>query len=148
MTEAGTSPDAPIDSPTDWVKAHIDEYVATGGEQGHVWRGVPTLLLTYQGAKTGTWRRTALIYGTDGDAYVLVASKGGAPAHPAWYEALLTNPSARLQVGPDVFDVRARTAGEEERARLWPAMAAIWPQYDDYQQATDREIPVVVLERA
>jgi deazaflavin-dependent oxidoreductase (nitroreductase family) len=148
MPDAGTTPDDPIDSPTDWVKAHIDEYVASGGEQGHIWRGVPTLLLTYQGAKSGQWRRTALIYGTHGDDLVLVASKGGYPEHPAWYEALDANPRARVQVGPDVYDVDARTVDADERARLWPGMSQIWPQYDEYQAKTDREIPVVALRRA
>ncbi len=81
----GSSPDQPIDSPSGWVKEHIDRYVATDGKDGHEWNGTTALLLTYQGAESGLWRRTALIYGESGGAYALVASKGGAPADPAWY---------------------------------------------------------------
>jgi deazaflavin-dependent oxidoreductase (nitroreductase family) len=126
---------------------HVRRYRETGGEVGHVWNGVPTLLLTTTGRKTGNETTTPLIYGRDGDAYVIVASKGGAPEHPGWYRNLSKTPEVELQVGPDVFAARARTAGPEERERLWRTMAEIWPAYDDYAQKTDREIPVVVLER-
>jgi deazaflavin-dependent oxidoreductase (nitroreductase family) len=141
------SPEEVVDSPTGWVADHIREYTESDGEQGHHWRGVPTLLLTVQGRKSGVWRRTALIYGVDGDKYVLVASKGGAEAHPLWYLNLVANPEVELQVGAEKFTARARTAEGEERARLWDDMAKIWPAYNDYKQKTDREIPVVVLER-
>lgn len=136
-----------VDSPTPWVNEHMQRYLATGGEDGHEWKpGVPTLLLTTRGRKSGLLRRTALIYGRDGDAYVVVASRGGAPTHPAWYLNLTADPQVRVQVGAEEFDARARTATPEERARLWPDMARIWPAYDDYQRRTDREIPVVILE--
>lgn len=127
---------------------HVDRYRATDGEEGHEWRGVHTLLLTTTGRRSGEDRTTPLIYGEDGDGYVIVASKGGAPKHPAWMKNLEADPSAQVQVGPDRFAARARVAEGEERERLWQRMAGIWPDYDRYQQKTDREIPVVVLERA
>jgi deazaflavin-dependent oxidoreductase (nitroreductase family) len=127
---------------------HVRRYRETGGEVGHIWNGVPTLLLTTTGRRSGNPTTTPLIYGRDGENYVVVASKGGAPEHPGWYRNLAKTPEVELQVGPDVFAARARTAEPEERERLWRTMAAIWPAYDDYAQKTDREIPVVVLERA
>ncbi|MFI7026050.1 nitroreductase family deazaflavin-dependent oxidoreductase [Micromonospora sp. NPDC049900] len=137
-----------VDSPTDWVADHIDRYVETDGAEGHEWQpGVFTLLLTTRGRRSGALRRTALIYGRDGDAYVVVASQGGAPRHPAWYLNLLADPEAQVQVAAERFTARARTATPEEKERLWPGMAAIWPAYDDYQTKTDRDIPVVLLER-
>jgi deazaflavin-dependent oxidoreductase (nitroreductase family) len=135
------------DSPTGWVAQHIREYVETDGRKGHQWRGVPTLLLTTRGRKTGLRRRTALIYGKDGDNYIVVASRGGHSKHPAWYLNLVENPEVEVQVEADKFSARAHTASAEEKARLWPLMASIWPAYDDYQAKTEREIPVVVLER-
>ncbi|MFI9010486.1 nitroreductase family deazaflavin-dependent oxidoreductase [Actinosynnema sp. NPDC053489] len=137
------------DSPVEWVNEHIRKYVETGGEQGHEWQpGVFTLLLTTVGRKSGKPRRTALIYQPHGDAYVVVASYGGAPEHPAWYRNLLERNEAEVQVKSDVFRARARTATGEERAELWKLMTEVWPAYDEYARKTDREIPVVVLERA
>ena len=141
-------PDEVVDSPSPWVADHIREYTESGGEQGHEWRGVPTLLLTARGRKSGVWRRTALIYGRDGDNYVIVASKGGDPKHPLWYLNLLDNPDVGLQVGADKLTARARVAEGDERARLWDVMAQIWPDYNAYQTRTDRQIPIVVLEPA
>lgn len=141
-------PDEVVDSPSPWVADHIREYTESGGRQGHEWRGVPTLLLTARGRKSGVWRRTALIYGRDGDNYVIVASKGGDPKHPLWYLNLLDNPDVGLQVGADKLTARARVAEGEERARLWDVMAQIWPDYNAYQTRTDRQIPIVVLEPA
>jgi deazaflavin-dependent oxidoreductase (nitroreductase family) len=135
------------DSPTGWVNEHIRRYVDSDGEDGHDWRGVPTLLLTTVGRKTGRRRRSALIYGRDGDRYLLVASQGGADAHPAWYLNLVEHPEVELQVGPDRYPAVARTASPDEKPALWKAMTAIWPAYDDYQKKTDRQIPVVILER-
>lgn len=134
------------DSPSQWVADHIRDYVETGGEKGHDWRGAPTLLLTTRGRKTGRLRRTALIYGRMGDAYVVVASKGGAPQHPMWYLNLKANPDVQVQVGPDVFDAVARDATDDERPFLWEQMVSIWPAYDDYQEKTTRRIPLVVIE--
>jgi deazaflavin-dependent oxidoreductase (nitroreductase family) len=126
---------------------HVRRYRETGGEVGHIWNDVPTLLLTTTGRRTGEQRTAPLIYGQDGDAYVVVASKGGAPQHPAWYLNLAADPEVELQVGDEVFPARARTAAGDERTRLWQLLAGIWPAYDEYATKTDREIPVVVLER-
>lgn len=126
---------------------HVRRYRETGGEVGHIWNGVPTLLLTTTGRRSGEQRTTPLIYGRDGDRYVVVASKGGAPRHPAWYLNLSAKPDVELQVAAERFRARARTAAANERERLWKLMAGIWPAYDDYQAKTEREIPLVVLER-
>jgi deazaflavin-dependent oxidoreductase (nitroreductase family) len=134
------------DSPVDWVKEHTQRYLDSGGEDGHEWRpGVPTLLLTTRGRKSGVQRRTALIYGRDNADYVVVASKGGSDEQPAWYLNLEANPEVELQVFDEVLPAVARTAIGEERERLWALMRQIWPAYDEYQTRTDREIPVVVL---
>jgi len=136
------------DSPSEWVAKHIHDYVETDGEKGHDWKpGVPTLLLTTRGRRTGQLHRTALIYGKEGDNTIAVASRGGNKNHPAWYLNLVANPEVEVQVGADKFKARAHTATPEEKARLWPLMASIWPDYNNYQTRTDREIPVVVLER-
>lgn len=138
---------APVDSPTGWVRDHIRDYVDSNGENGHIWKGVTTLLLTTTGRRTGKQRRTALIYGRDGDRYIIVASKGGAEDHPQWYRNLAANPDVELQVANEKFSARARTATDEERPALWELMAQIWPAYNDYQKKTSRQIPVVILER-
>ncbi len=132
----------------DWIEDHLRRYLETDGADGHHWRGVPTLLLTTTGRRSKTDQITPLIYGRAGDGYVVVASRGGAPQHPAWYLNLAAEPEVRLQVGADKFAARARTASAAEKPALWGTMTAIWPAYDEYQQKTDREIPVVVLERA
>ncbi|MCC6454868.1 MAG: nitroreductase family deazaflavin-dependent oxidoreductase [Caldilineaceae bacterium] len=138
----------PFDSPTDWVREHIRGYIATDGKEGHIWKGVTTLLLTTIGRRSGKPRRTALIYGRDGDRYIIVASKGGAEEHPNWYRNLTDHPEVEVQVLDDRFHARARTATAEERPRLWDLMAEIWPAYNDYQKKTSRTIPVVILERS
>ena len=132
-----------------WVKEHIKRYLESNGEDGHIWNGVPTLLLTTSGRRTGKPRTTPLIYGHDeaADCYVIVASRGGARHHPSWYLNLVDRPAVRLQVGEESLDATARTASADEKPRLWKLMAAIWPAYDEYQEKTAREIPVVVLER-
>jgi proline iminopeptidase len=128
---------------------HVRRYRETGGEVGHDWReGSTILLLTTKGRKTGEPRTTPLIYAQDGDRYVIVASKGGAPEHPGWYRNLTKDPDVELQVKDDVFRARARTAEGDERERLWRKANEVWPHYDEYAEKTDREIPVVVLERA
>ena len=142
-----TTNDAHVyDSPEGWVSEHIQRYVETNGEEGHDWNGVPTLLLTTKGRKTGKLRRTALIYGKSGSSYVVVASKGGDESHPAWYLNLRDNPEVAVQVGADDFVAMARTADESEKPELWRMMCQIWPAYDEYQTKTDRPIPVVVLD--
>ena len=124
---------------------HVRRYRETDGAVGHIWNGVPVLLLTTTGRKSGQPRTTPLIYARDGDAYLVVASMGGAPQHPSWYRNLLADPTARIQVRADHVEVTAQTAGEVEKARLWTIVAGQWPNYDAYQSRTDRVIPVVVL---
>jgi deazaflavin-dependent oxidoreductase (nitroreductase family) len=142
-----TSEEEVFDSPAGWVASHVRDYVESDGARGHDWRGVPTLLLTTRGRKSGKLRRTALIYGRDGERYLVVASKGGAPDHPNWYLNLRKDPEVWLQVGSEKFRARARTAAAAEKPELWRTMASIWPDYDGYQGRTSREIPVVILER-
>ena len=126
---------------------HVRVYRETDGEHGYHWKGATILLLTTTGRRSGEERTTPLIHRTDGDRWVVVASKGGAPEHPAWYDNLRKDPNATIQVHGDVIPVRASDAEGEERARLWKLMTEDWPAYDDYQARTDREIPVVVLAR-
>jgi deazaflavin-dependent oxidoreductase (nitroreductase family) len=128
---------------------HVERYRATDGEEGYHWRrGTTILLLTTVGRKSGQERTHPLIYReVDGD-YVIVASRGGSPQHPAWYVNLREQPEVEVQIKGDRFKARARTATADERPRLWELMAEVWPDYDDYQAKTDREIPIVVLERA
>ena len=128
---------------------HVRRYRETGGEVGHSWKeGSTILLLTTTGRQSGEPRTTPLIYAEDGDRYVIVASKGGAPDDPGWYKNLVKTPQVELQVREEVFPARARTAEGEERDRLWRKANEVWSHYDEYQTRTDREIPVVVLERA
>lgn len=128
---------------------HVRRYRETNGDVGHIWReGSTILLLTTTGRRSGDPRTTPLIYAEDGDRYVIVASKGGAPEHPGWYENLAKDPNVEVQVKDDVFPARARTAEGEERERLWRKANEVWRHYDEYQTKTDREIPVVVLERS
>jgi deazaflavin-dependent oxidoreductase (nitroreductase family) len=126
---------------------HVERYRATGGAEGHEWQGTQTLLLTTTGRKSGEPRTTPLIYAPVGDSFAIVASKGGSDEPPAWYLNLSANPEVEVQVKADRFQARARTASAEEKPALWRKMAAEWPAYDEYQRKTDREIPVVVLER-
>lgn len=140
-----TDADNVVDSPVEWVAEHIREYDRTDGAQGHLWRELPTLLLTTKGRRSGAWRRTALIYGRDGEDYLVVASNGGSVNHPLWYLNLRNDPEVRLQVGAHRCTASARTATPEEKARLWPVMAAIFPTYDAYRAGTVRDIPLVIL---
>ena len=129
------------------VQDHIERYQATDGLGGHIWNGVPTLLLTTTGRQSGEPFTTPLVYGRNGDDYLVVASRGGAVIHPHWYQNLRANPSVEVQVAADRFSATARTAMPEEKARLWPTMTAIWPRYDEYQRESVRDIPLVILER-
>jgi deazaflavin-dependent oxidoreductase (nitroreductase family) len=135
------------DSPIKWVADHMRDYVASGGKRGHRWSGMNTLLITTRGRKTGTLRRTALIYGQDGERTVVVGSNGGSDRHPAWYLNLLEDPAVRVQMGTEHFAARAQPAAGKERARLWALMTKIFPTYESFQKKTKREIPVVVLEK-
>ena len=125
---------------------HVDTYRATDGETGHDWKGARVLLLTTTGRKSGEPRTTPLIYREDDGRYVIVASKGGWDAPPVWYLNLKEEPTVEIQVKGNVMTARARDATAEEKPALWKLMTEEWPDYDDYQQRTDREIPVVILE--
>lgn len=126
---------------------HVRVYRETGGERGYHWRGTTILLLTTRGRTSGEDRTTPLIHRTDGERWVIVASKGGAPANPSWFENLQADPEARIEVKGEQIPVLASTAQGEERARLWKLMCEVWPAYADYQTKTERKIPVVVLTR-
>jgi deazaflavin-dependent oxidoreductase (nitroreductase family) len=126
---------------------HVDRYEATDGQEGHDWQGTQALILTTKGRKTGEERKAPLIYGEHDGDYLIVASKGGADAPPAWYVNLQADPDVELQVWGERFPARARDATEEEKPELWKIMTGHWPAYDEYQTKTDRPIPVVVLER-
>jgi deazaflavin-dependent oxidoreductase (nitroreductase family) len=137
-----------------WIADHINLY-KTDPEKAHLFDCsigggmplTPTLLLTMKGRKSGRDISTPLIYGTHGPAYVVIASKGGAPDHPDWYKNLVADPMCHIQVGKQAYRARARTATAAERPKLWAQLQEIYPPYDDYQRtAKGREIPVVVLD--
>jgi deazaflavin-dependent oxidoreductase (nitroreductase family) len=128
-------------------REHTEQYKETGGEVGHEWQGTQTLLLTTTGRRSGEPRELPLIYGRRGDDYLIVASKGGADAPPAWYVNLTADPEVEVQVKDERFKAQAREATPDEKPELWSTMTAEWPAYDEYQQKTERQIPVIVLER-
>ncbi|MWA15239.1 nitroreductase family deazaflavin-dependent oxidoreductase [Streptomyces sp. BA2] len=135
-------------SPTGWVAAQARLYEESGGTKGAGVQGVPCLLLDYRGRRTGQLRRTVLIYGRDGDDYLIVASNGGADEHPLWYRNLVDEPGVRLRVGAEErFAARAETLSAEDKARVWPSLVELFPLYADYQAKTDRDIPVMRLRR-
>lgn len=129
-------------------EAHVEKYRETDGEVGYLWNGAPCLLLTTTGHKSGEPRTVPLIFGPDGDRQVLVASKGGAPDHPHWYQNLAANPTVEVQIKGERFTATARTVEGEERDRAWEIATSVWPNYDEYVTRTTRRIPVVVLERS
>ncbi len=127
---------------------HVDRYRETDGEIGHDWKkGSTILLLTTRGRRSGEPRTMPLIYQPYDGYHLVVASKGGSDQPPAWFRNIEADPEVEVQVKGDRFRARARTATPEEKPDMWKAMTSIWPDYDDYQERTDREIPVVVLER-
>jgi deazaflavin-dependent oxidoreductase (nitroreductase family) len=144
VSEQGSS----VPAPPGWREEHRRRYEATNGEDGYLWNGVPTLLLTTTGRKTGNKYTTPLIFGRDGERYLIVGSVGGRAKHAQWYLNLRANPEIEVQVKAEKFNANARTATPDEKPALWKTMTAIWPAYDDYQQKTTREIPVVIIERA
>src|ERR1700723_2628450 len=150
MAEAKLAPNLP-----DWIVEHANRYIASGGTDGHMYKATvpgrgeitaPSLLLTTTGRKSGDKFIFPLFYGTEGDSYFVVASKGGAPEHPGWYRNILADPDVEVQAGATKTKARARTATGAERARLWQEALKFWPPYADYQKKTEREIPVVVLD--
>jgi len=140
-------------APSQWIQDHLDRYIATNGADGYLWDAslgggkgmVPTLLLTTTGRKSGAALTMPLIFGRAGADYIVIASKGGAPAHPAWYLNLQAKPEVQVQVKAEKFTARARTATGDERAKLWAQLVGIYAPYEQYQAKTDRQIPVVVL---
>jgi deazaflavin-dependent oxidoreductase (nitroreductase family) len=130
-------------------KEHVERYLATDGEEGYYWRNGTTILLLFtKGRRSGEKRISPLIYRDWAkDAYLIVASKGGSPEPPDWYLNLKADPDVEVQIRGERFAVRARDAGPDEKADMWKHMVDVWPAYEDYQRKTDREIPVVVLER-
>ena len=133
-------------SPWDPIADHVRRYLDTDGEDGFEWEGAQVVILSTTGRVSGRLRRTPLIRVTDGDNYIVVASMGGAPEHPKWYLNLRDNPEVTIQDRGDVHELRARTATAEEKARLWPIAVERWPDYDAYQEATERDIPLVICE--
>ncbi|MER5437425.1 nitroreductase family deazaflavin-dependent oxidoreductase [Streptomyces sp. NPDC002790] len=134
-------------SPTGWVAEQARTYEESGGTKGTTMQGAPCLLLDYEGRKSGQWRRTVLIYGTDGDDQLIVASYGGADRHPEWYLNLQANPEVRLRVGTERFAARAETLSAQDKARVWDSLVELFPPYAEYQKKTSRDIPVVRLRR-
>jgi deazaflavin-dependent oxidoreductase (nitroreductase family) len=132
---------------SDWNAAIIDEFRANGGKVGGQFEGAAMLLLHTTGARTGQERVNPLVYTTDGDDLVVVASKGGAPTNPDWFHNLVANPDVTVEVGTDTMPVRARVADGAERERLWSRQVEVMPGFAEYQAKTSRTIPVVVLER-
>lgn len=150
MSEARLAPNLP-----GWMEEHAKRYLASGGTDGHLYTirqagrpdlTVPSLLLATTGRKSGEKLIVPLFYGAAGTGYFVVASKGGAPQHPAWYLNMQDAPEVEIQVGTRKMRARARTAQGEERARLWEKALVFWPPYAEYQTRTEREIPVVVLD--
>jgi deazaflavin-dependent oxidoreductase (nitroreductase family) len=134
-------------SPNDFNQSLIEEFRANDGKVTGVFAGRPLLLLTTTGAKSGRPRVSPLVYTTDGDRIVTIASKGGAPTNPDWYHNLVANPVVTVELPGETFQARATVIEGEERQRLYDAQAALMPGFAEYQQKTTRQIPVVVLER-
>ncbi|MEV7189015.1 nitroreductase family deazaflavin-dependent oxidoreductase [Kitasatospora sp. NPDC093102] len=133
-------------SPTDWVRTQVEAYESSGGTEGTTLRGLPVILLTSVGAKSGKLRKTPLMRVEHDGRYAVVASQGGAPKHPVWYWNLKADPRVELQDGPVRQDMMAREVTGAEKAEWWTRAVAAYPDYADYQTRTDREIPLFVLE--
>ena len=125
----------------------IEEFRANAGKLSGQFEGAPMVLVHHVGAKSGTERVTPLVYQADGDDVVIFASKAGSPNNPAWYHNLMANPATKIELGSDTVDVNVSVAEDDERTRLWEAQKAAMPQFAEYESATEREIPVLVLRR-
>jgi F420H(2)-dependent quinone reductase len=134
-------------SPWEWVSEQVRLYESTEGKEGGTLEGAPCVILTTKGRKSGKLRKSALMRIEHDGVYAVVASMGGAPKHPVWYLNVVANPDVTLQDGATVLDLRARTASPEEKRHWWPRLTAVWPAYSEYQSKTERDIPVVLLER-
>ena len=132
-------------STSDWAREQVEEYEGSGGTRGTTLRGMPVIVLTSVGAKSGKLRKTALMRVEHDGEYAVVASLGGAPKHPVWYFNLLAEPHVELQDGPQKNDYTAREVTGDEKALWWERAVAAYPDYADYQVKTEREIPLFVL---
>jgi F420H(2)-dependent quinone reductase len=135
-------------SPAGWVRDQVEQYERSGGTEGTTLRGMPVIILTSRGAHSGKIRKTPLMRVEHDGRYAVVASKGGAPTHPVWYYNLVADPHVELQDGPQRSDMVAREVAGEEKTTWWERAVAAYPDYADYQEKTDRDIPVFVLEPA
>ncbi|WP_101832410.1 nitroreductase family deazaflavin-dependent oxidoreductase [Frankia canadensis] len=135
-------------SPAEWARKQVEEFESSGGTQGTTLHGRPVIILTTRGAKSGKIRKSPLMRVEHEGAYAIVASLGGAPKHPVWYHNVVADPRVELQDGPVRKDYLAREVTGEEKALWWSRAVTAYPDYDDYQRKTDRQIPVFVLEPA
>ena len=136
-----------IPSPTGWVAEQVELYEGSGGTDGTTLRGLPVIIVTNRGRKTGAIRKTPLMRVADGSSYVLVASRGGAPNNPLWYYNLKADPNVEIRDGTEVYSMRVREVEDSvERQRLWNIAVEAYPPYQDYQEKTDRTIPVFLAE--
>jgi len=133
-------------SPWEPIADHVERYLSTDGKDGFEWEGAECIILSTTGAKSGKLRRTPLIRVADGDNYLVIASLGGAPNHPNWFHNIVANPNVTVQDRADVHELTARVASPEEKAAKWPLATAAWPDYDNYQASTERDIPLVICE--
>ncbi|MEW1859628.1 nitroreductase family deazaflavin-dependent oxidoreductase [Streptomyces sp. NPDC088194] len=134
-------------SPSTWVAEQAERYESSNGTEGTDMNGSPCLLIDYLGRRSGVWHRTVLIYGRDGEDYLIVASKGGSDDHPVWFLSVRDNPEVHLRVGTERFAARAEVLSPQEKARVWPHLVEVYPPYQEYQEKTERDIPVVRLRR-
>lgn len=135
-------------SSAQWVRDQVQEYESSGGTKGTEMRGVPVVVITSVGSRSGKLRKNPVMRVEHDGVYAAVASKGGAPEHPSWYRNLVEHPLVELQDGPAKGDYIAREASGDEREQWWSRAIEVWPDYAGYQEKTDREIPVFVLERS
>jgi len=136
-----------IPSPTGWVAEQVELYEGSGGTDGTTLRGMPVIIVTNPGRKTGAIRKTPLMRVADGSSYVLVASRGGAPTNPLWYYNLKADPNVEVRDRTEVYSMRVREVeNADEKRRLWKLAVEAYPPYQDYQEKTDRAIPVFVAE--
>jgi deazaflavin-dependent oxidoreductase (nitroreductase family) len=133
-------------SPTSWVRNQVELYESTNGAKGTTLRGVPVIIVTTRGVKSGKLRKVPLMRVEHDGTYAAVASQGGAPKHPTWYFNLLADPNIEVRDGAEVRDMTARELKGEEKAAWWKRATSVWPDYDEYQKKTDREIPLFLLE--
>ena len=136
------------DPMAEFNKKVIDEFHANGGKVGGQFAGAPMIIVTHTGAKSGKTYTSPLVYSKDGDRYVIIASKAGAPKNPSWYHNLVAHPEVTVEIGTEKFKAKAHEAKGPERDRLFEAQAKMMPQFNEYQKKTARKIPVIVLERA